>query len=214
VTGNCTGACSGGSGVLPERFVVTGMVAPGCWQLPLRQHPLLHRPAANGTGYSCHSCRPFRHTYSRKCMPAAELLLHVEHALAAGHTECNLQVAQCCHMWGARLQHCDTLLSLLLLLLMVLVEVPRSCGGTSCPATNGALKSSTPCNNNTPCPPRDCVGSWVARNCSGACGGGAGLLLEEYVVTVTAAYNGEGSLWWTRAQTRCGTCARLLDTHK
>jgi hypothetical protein len=26
VTGNCTGACSGGSGTLPERFIVTGMM--------------------------------------------------------------------------------------------------------------------------------------------------------------------------------------------
>jgi hypothetical protein len=31
--------------------------------------------------------------------------------------------------------------------------------------------------------------------CSGACGGGAGLLLEEYAVTVTAACNGR----WLRS---------------
>jgi hypothetical protein len=30
-----------------------------------------------------------------------------------------------------------------------------------------------------------------AGNCIGACGGGSGLLLEEYVVTVTAADNGK-----------------------
>jgi hypothetical protein len=74
-----------------------------------------------------------------------------------------------------------------------LVTSPALYGG-SCPSTNGTTRLTLPCNNNTPCPPRDCVGSWVARNCSGACGGGAGLLLEEYVVTVTAAYNGEHTL--------------------
>jgi hypothetical protein len=36
------------------------------------------------------------------------------------------------------------------------------------------------------------VSPWlcVLCNCFGACAGGAGLLLEEYVVTVTAACNG------------------------
>lgn len=34
----------------------------------------------------------------------------------------------------------------------------------------------------------DCV---TVCNISGACGGGYGLLLERYVVNVTAAYNGE-----------------------
>jgi hypothetical protein len=72
------------------------------------------------------------------------------------------------------------------------VSSPALYGG-SCHSTNGTTRLTLPCNNTTPCPPRDCVGSWVSRNCSGACGGGGGLLLEEYVVTVTAAYNGEES---------------------
>lgn len=66
-----------------------------------------------------------------------------------------------------------------------------ACGGVACIKANNTNRLTTACNNTTPCPPRNCVGSWVPRNCSGACGGGSGLLLEQYVVTVTAAYNGE-----------------------
>jgi hypothetical protein len=68
--------------------------------------------------------------------------------------------------------------------------------GGSCPGTNGTTRLTLPCNNTAPCPPRDGVGSWVAAAgaCQAPCGGGAGLLLEQYVVTVTAAYNGEDSM--------------------
>lgn len=74
------------------------------------------------------------------------------------------------------------------------VTVPRTlapCLGVACPFANNTLRSLAVCVNNVPCPPRDCVGSWVPGNCSGACGGGEGMLLEEYVITVTAAYNGK-----------------------
>lgn len=70
------------------------------------------------------------------------------------------------------------------------VTTPKSCGGTNCPYANGFTRLTTNCNNTTPCPPRDCVGSWVAGQCNGTCGGGAGLRPETYIVTVTAAYNG------------------------
>lgn len=70
------------------------------------------------------------------------------------------------------------------------VSSPAMYGG-SCPYTNGTTRLTLPCTNSIPCPPQDCVGSWVAGSCSGDCGGGEGLLLEEFKVTVTAAYNGE-----------------------
>lgn len=38
-----------------------------------------------------------------------------------------------------------------------------------------ARATATACTNNNPCPPVNCVGSWIANGvCSGACGGGAG----------------------------------------
>jgi hypothetical protein len=73
-----------------------------------------------------------------------------------------------------------------------MITSPAMYGG-SCPGTNGTTRLTQACNNTTPCPPRHCVGSWItaAGACQAPCGGGTGCLLEQYVVTVTAAYNGE-----------------------
>jgi hypothetical protein len=91
--------------------------------------------------------------------------------------------------------------------LQVFVVTSPAMYGGSCPDTNGTTRLNRPCNNTVPCPPRHCVGSWEARNCSGDCGGGEGLLLEEFVITVTGAYNGEFKLLHQLLRAGC-KCSR------
>ncbi|KAF6250697.1 hypothetical protein COO60DRAFT_1629462 [Scenedesmus sp. NREL 46B-D3] len=175
--GNCTGACGGGTGTLPQMFIINSPALYGGSCL-----------RTNGSTRSSLVC-----INSDACPPVNCVGSFVNsgscNGTCAGGAGKQRQIfsittaaawgGQNCSEAGGtqRFLDCNN-------------TVPRACSGSSCSSTHNTNRTSTACVNNVPCPPRHCVGSWVAQSCSGACGGGGGLLLERYVITVTAAYNG------------------------
>ncbi|KAF6257103.1 hypothetical protein COO60DRAFT_1461341 [Scenedesmus sp. NREL 46B-D3] len=175
--GNCTGACGGGTGTLPQMFIINSPALYGGSCL-----------RTNGSTRSSLVC-----INSDACPPVNCVGSFVNsgscNGTCAGGAGKQRQIfsittaaawgGQNCSEAGGtqRFLDCNN-------------TVPRACSGSSCSSMHNTNRTSTACVNNVPCPPRHCVGSWVAQSCSGACGGGGGLLLERYVITVTAAFNG------------------------
>uniref|UniRef100_A0A383W8B1 Peptidase M11 gametolysin domain-containing protein n=1 Tax=Tetradesmus obliquus TaxID=3088 RepID=A0A383W8B1_TETOB len=148
LNGTCTGACEGGDGLLPEVYFISVAAANGGNECP----------TVNGTTRLSIPCK------NNNPCPVNCTAAWVEAGNCTG---------QCSGGSGFVPE-------------VFLMSSPAMYGG-SCPSTNGTTRLSLPCNNTTPCPPRDCVGGWVAAAegaCQASCGGGSGLLLERYVINV------------------------------
>eukprot|EP00878_Enallax_costatus_P023564 GHUV01025065.1.p1 GENE.GHUV01025065.1~~GHUV01025065.1.p1 ORF type:complete len:423 (+),score=66.03 GHUV01025065.1:176-1444(+) len=136
--GLCSGACGGGSGILPEVYNVTVPAQNG-------GNPC---SVANGTTRSITTC-----INNNPCPINCTASWIAVSGSCTG--ACGGGSGFTTEMWK--------------------VTSPAMYGGT-CANTNGTTRAtSTPCVNNQPCSPVNCVGSWVANGvCDGACGGGAG----------------------------------------
>jgi len=72
------------------------------------------------------------------------------------------------------------------------VKVKAAHGGKKCPYRDGFRKKMRCKADITPCPPRDCVGKWIAAPCKqNKCGEAAGESIERFRITTSAKYGGK-----------------------
>ncbi|WIA39140.1 hypothetical protein OEZ86_005268 [Tetradesmus obliquus] len=181
-TGNCTGACSGGAGLLRERYIITGTECPevhgttndgGAGFIP--ETFILSQPAMYG-GTACSATNGT-----------------VRNAIACiNNTPC-LPV-DCVGNWianGNCTGGCGNVRLGGLLPERYVITTPAARNGTDCPAEAGDTRMSTPCTNKNPCRPVACNATWVSAGpCNGACNNGTGTRPEMYVIYAPPVDNG------------------------